>query len=218
MKRVYTCFCTDVIHEGHRNIIREAGKYGELTIGVLSDAAMIRFNRFPTISFEERMQLVKDIPEVSNVVVQDDVMYDKVIEELRPDYVIHGDNWQEGALKAIRDNVEGLLKTYGGEIIDVPYTYNEEVKRIDTRIKEKMAMPEYRRKRLRQLIEGLFLPGLIIGISLRHRTNMPIIAVTHLDSGLLLNQFKRVNPHCAIKLPFHQPATVLIDLKSIGPL
>ena len=102
MKRVYTCFCTDVIHEGHRNIIREAGKYGELTIGVLSDAAMIRFNRFPTISFEERMQLVKDIPEVSNVVVQDDVMYDKVIEELRPDYVIHGDNWQEGALKAIR--------------------------------------------------------------------------------------------------------------------
>lgn len=153
MKRVYTCFCTDVIHEGHRNIIREAGKYGELTIGVLSDAAMIRFNRFPTISFEERMQLVKDIPEVSNVVVQDDVMYDKVIEELRPDYVIHGDNWQEGALKAIRDNVEGLLKTYGGEIIDVPYTYNEEVKRIDTRIKEKLAMPEYRRKRLRQLIE-----------------------------------------------------------------
>ena len=99
------------------------------------------------------MQLVKDIPEVSNVVVQDDVMYDKVIEELRPDYVIHGDNWQEGALKAIRDNVEGLLKTYGGEIIDVPYTYNEEVKRIDTRIKEKLAMPEYRRKRLRQLIE-----------------------------------------------------------------
>ena len=153
MKRVYTCFCTDVIHEGHRNIIREAVKYGELTIGVLSDAAMIRFNRFPTISFEERMQLVKDIPEVSNVVVQDDVMYDKVIEELRPDYVIHGDNWQEGPLKAIRDNVEGLLKTYGGEIIDVPYTYNEEVKRIDTRIKEKLAMPEYRRKRLRQLIE-----------------------------------------------------------------
>ena len=56
-------------------------------------------------------------------------------------------------MKAIRDNVEGLLKTYGGEIIDVPYTYNEEVKRIDTRIKEKLAMPEYRRKRLRQLIE-----------------------------------------------------------------
>lgn len=57
-------------------------------------------------------------------------------------------------MKAIRDNVEGLLKTYGGEIIDVPYTYNEEVKRIDTRIKEKLAMPEYRRKRLRQSLRS----------------------------------------------------------------
>lgn len=153
MKRVYTCFCTDVIHEGHMNIIREARKYGDVIVGVLSDAAMIRFNRFPTISFEERVQLVRDLPEVSNVVVQDDVFYDKVIRDLKPDYVIHGDNWLSGPTRAIRDNVAGLLAEYGGEIIDVPYTYNEKVKNIDARIKAKLAMPEYRRKRLRQLLE-----------------------------------------------------------------
>ena len=153
MKRVYTCFCTDVIHEGHMNILREARKYGDVTVGVLSDAAMIRFNRFPTISFEERVQLVRDIPEVSNVVVQDDVFYDKIIHELKPDYVIHGDNWLSGPTKAIRDNVAGLLAEYGGQIVDVPYTYNEGVKNIDARIKAKLAMPEYRRKRLRQLLE-----------------------------------------------------------------
>ncbi len=153
MKRVYTCFCTDVIHEGHLNIIREGRKYGDVTVGVLSDAAMIRFNRFPTISFEERVQLVRDIPEVSNVVVQDDVFYDKIIQELKPDYVIHGDNWLSGPTKAIRDNVAGLLGEYGGEIIDVPYTYNETGKNIDARIKAKLAMPEYRRRRLRQLLE-----------------------------------------------------------------
>ena len=153
MKRVYTCFCTDVIHEGHMNILREARKYGDVTVGVLSDAAMIRFNRFPTISFEERVQLVRDIPEVSNVVVQDDVFYDKIIHELKPDYVIHGDNWLSGPTKAIRDNVAGLLAEYGGQIVDVPYTYNESEKNIDARIKAKLAMPEYRRKRLRQLLE-----------------------------------------------------------------
>lgn len=153
MKRVYTCFCTDVIHAGHMNIIHEARKYGELTVGILSDAAMIRFNRFQTISFEERVQLVKNIPEVCNVVVQDDVHYDHVIRELKPDYVIHGDNWLQGPMKAIRDHVEELLAEYGGQIIDVPYTYNEEVRRVDARIKAKLAMPEYRRKRLRQLIE-----------------------------------------------------------------
>ena len=69
MKRVYTCFCTDVIHEGHLNIIHEARKYGEVVVGVLSDAAMIRFNRFPTVSFEERVQLVKDIPDGSRMLL-----------------------------------------------------------------------------------------------------------------------------------------------------
>lgn len=152
MSTVYTCFCTDVIHEGHLNIIHEAKKYGELTIGILSDEAMIRFNRFPTISFEERINLVKNLEGVSHVVIQNDIMYDRIIEELRPDVVVHGDNWLTGPMKAIRDNVESLLEPYGGRIIDVPYTYNENVRRIDERIKEKLAMPEYRRKRLRQLI------------------------------------------------------------------
>jgi len=152
MKKVYTCFCTDVIHEGHLNIINEAQKYGTLTVGILSDAAMIRFNRFPTVSFEERIEMVKKIPGVAETIVQDDVMYDAVIGSLHPDYVIHGDNWKEGPTKAIRDNVEKLLSQYGGKIIDVPYTYNEKVKNIDDRIKAKLAMPEYRRRRLRQLL------------------------------------------------------------------
>lgn len=152
MKKVYTCFCTDIIHSGHINIIKEAEKYGEVTVGVLSDEASVRYNRFPTISFEERMQIVREIPGVSNVIVQDDVMYDKVIGEMKPDYVVHGDNWCVGPIKVIRDNVERLLGAYGGQLIDVPYTYSEEVKIADDRIKAKLAMPEYRRRRLRQLL------------------------------------------------------------------
>ena len=153
MKKVYTCFCTDVIHEGHMNIIHKAAEYGQVIVGVLSDEAMIRFNRFPTVSFEERIKMVEEIEMVEQVVIQSEIMYDRVIEEIKPDYVIHGDNWLEGPMKAIRNNVEQLLAAYGGTIIDVPYTYNEQVKLIDSRMKEKLAMPEYRRKRLRQLIE-----------------------------------------------------------------
>ncbi len=152
MKTVYTCFTTDVIHEGHLNIINEAEKYGEVIVGVLSDAALVKFDRFPTISFEERMELVRNIPGVSKVICQKTIMYDEIVAELHPDYVIHGDNWKSGPTRAIRDNVEKLLAPYGGQIIDVPYTYNENVKRIDDKIKEKLAMPEFRRKRLRQLL------------------------------------------------------------------
>lgn len=153
MKKVYTCFTTDVIHEGHLNIINEAKKYGEVVVGVLSDEAMIKYNRFPTISFEERQKLVQSIPDVSRVIIQKDIMYNEIINTYHPDYIIHGDNWKSGPLKAIRDNVLKLLSEYGGQIIDVPYTYNENVKHIDDKIREKLAMPEFRRKQLKQLLK-----------------------------------------------------------------
>lgn len=153
MGMVYTCFCTDVIHEGHLNILREANKYGEVVVGVLSDKAMIKFNRFPTVTFEERCELVRQTGLASNVIEQKEIMYDAVLEELKPEFVIHGDNWKSGPENAIRENVIKNLVAYGGKLIEVPYTYNETVKRIDDNIKEKLAMPEYRRRRLRQLID-----------------------------------------------------------------
>ena len=153
MRKIYTCFCTDVIHEGHLNILNEAKKYGQVIVGVLADEAMVRYNRFPTISLEERIDIVKATGLADKVMIQQDIMYDAVLNELKPDYVIHGDNWQNGPESAIRENVLNNLKNYGGQLIEVPYTYNEKVKKIDDRIKEKLAMPEFRRKRLRQLIK-----------------------------------------------------------------
>ena len=153
MKTVYTCFCTDVIHEGHMNIIAQAQKYGSVIVGALSDKALIRYNKFPTVSLEERIKLYRSIKGVERVIVQESIMYDDVIASLKPDYVIHGDNWKEGPEKAIRENVLKLLDIYGGELIEAAYTYNPAVKKIDSQLKEKLAMPEYRRKRLRQLIE-----------------------------------------------------------------
>ena len=152
MAKIYTCFSTDVIHEGHLHIIEEARKYGDVYIGVLSDEATIRYNKFPTIPLSERVEMIKKIPGVTDVLVQDEVMYDKIVSQLKPDYIIHGDNWKEAPLSALRDNAEKLLSAYGGKIIDVPYTFNENVKRVDKKTNERLAMPEYRRKRLKQLL------------------------------------------------------------------
>lgn len=152
-KKIYTCFSTDVVHEGHLNIINEAKKYGDVIVGALTDEASIRYNKFPTVSLEERIELYKNIPGVSQVVVQDRMHYDEIIKELKPDYVIHGDNWKEGPESVLRDQLLDTLKKYGGELIEVPYTRNEHVKKVDAILKEKLAMPEFRRKRLRQLIK-----------------------------------------------------------------
>lgn len=152
MKKVYACFCTDVIHEGHLNILKEAAKYGEVIVGVLADEAMVRFNRFPTVPLEQRIRLVEETGLADRVIVQREIMYDGIFETLRPDYVIHGDNWRNAPEKLIRDNVLSNLERYGGKLVEVPYTDNAEVRKIDDRMKEKLAMPEFRRKRLRQLL------------------------------------------------------------------
>ncbi len=153
MKTVYTCFCTDVIHEGHLNVLNEAKKLGRVVVGCLSDKVLIRYNKFPTVSQEERIKLYRTLDGVDEVIVQNDMLYDDIIEKIKPDYILHGDNWKNGPELAIRSHVENEVSKYGGKIIDVPYTYNEKVKKIDRQLREKLSMPEYRRKRLRQLIQ-----------------------------------------------------------------
>ena len=150
---VYTCFCTDNIHEGHLNILREAQKLGEVVLGVLCDEEMVRYNRFPLKTTAERVAMVEDLPGIKKVVVQDALLYDKVIRELHPDIVVHGDNWKTGPISVIRQNLVNLLAEYGGKLVEIPYTVNPAVQKIDRQMKEKMAMPELRRARLRRLLK-----------------------------------------------------------------
>ena len=149
---VYTCFCTDIIHEGHLNLINIAKTYGDVVIGVLCDSEMVKYNRFPLKTTGERVDLIKTIPGIKKVIVQNNVMYDDVINEIHPDYIIHGDNWSDDAMIAIKNNIIKVLDECGGELIEVPYTYNEKVQKIDRQMKEKLAMPELRRARLKKLL------------------------------------------------------------------
>ena len=97
--------------------------------------------------------MIEKIDGVKEVIVQKDIMYDEIISRLHPDYVVHGDNWKNGPMQVIRKNVEKLLNEYGGKIIDLPYTLNENTIRDEKRLREKLAMPEYRRERLRKLMD-----------------------------------------------------------------
>lgn len=154
MKKAYVCFCTDVIHDGHLNMIAEAKKRGRVIVGCLSDKTILRYNKIvPTISQNDRIRLYKSIDGVDEVVVQEDMFYDDVITLIQPDYILHGDNWLAEPLRTIREHVISKVAEYGGEVVDIPYTTTEKVVKVDMQRREKLAMPEYRRKRLRQLIE-----------------------------------------------------------------
>lgn len=150
---VYTCFCTDIIHEGHLNLIDVAKEYGDVVVGVLCDSEMVKYNRFPLKSTSERVKLVEEIPDVKKVIIQKKIMYDDVVKEIRPDYIIHGDNWADESMKVIKKNILNVLDEYGGELIEVPYTFNEKIQKIDRQMLEKLAMPEFRRSRLKKLLK-----------------------------------------------------------------
>ena len=151
-KKVYMSMSTDTIHNGHISIIEKASKLGDLTVGVLDDVTVASYKRFPLLSLEERMKIINSIKGVSNVIKQDKMSYRDVIKELRPDYVVHGDDWKEGIQKPIREEVIELLKEYGGELVEFPYSHNEEYDKLELSARDQLSMPDYRRSILKKLI------------------------------------------------------------------
>lgn len=160
-KSVYMCFSTDMLHSGHLDIIRNAEKLGDLIIGVLSDEAIASFKRFPLMPFEERKVLFENIVGVSTVVEQKTLSYKEVLNELKPDIVVHGDDWIEGFQKPIRDEVVEVLKTYGGELVEFPYNKNAKYDELEKQFRMQLGMPDYRRSRLKKLIS---MKGLVTAI------------------------------------------------------
>ena len=160
-KKVYMCFSTDMVHSGHINIIRKAEKLGDLTIGVLSDEAIASFKRYPLIPCEERKVLFENISGVKCVVEQKELSYKNILNELKPDIVVHGDDWKEGFQKPIREEVLEVLSSYGGELVEFPYNKDAKYDELEKQSRAQLGMPDFRRGRLKKLIN---MKGLVTAI------------------------------------------------------
>lgn len=152
MKHVYMCFSTDIIQGGHVRIIEKAAELGELTIGVLSDEAVAGYKRFPLLSFEERCNIIRNIKGVHEVVRQNDLSYRQNLLRLRPDIVVHGDDWKNSIQKPIREEVVELLKEWGGQLVEFPYDNNPEYSVLEKHARGLLAMSDLRRGRLKKLL------------------------------------------------------------------
>ncbi len=152
MKKVFMSISTDVIHGGHINMINHAAALGELTVGVLNDKVVASYKRFPLLSCQERMKIAASIQGVVHVIEQDSMSYKRVIRELRPDIVVHGDDWRTGLQQPIREEVIKLLSEYGGELREFPYSNNAEYEKLEAHARMQLSMPDIRRGRLKKLL------------------------------------------------------------------
>ena len=151
-KIVYVGMSADIIHPGHLNILHEAQKYGRVIVGVLTDAAIASYKRLPYLNYEQRSLIVSDLKGVSEVIPQTTLDYRPNLEKIKPDYVVHGDDWTTGIQKPIRDEVVSVLASYGGILKEYPYSKDQKYSELDRRARAELATPDVRRGRLKKAL------------------------------------------------------------------
>jgi len=151
---VYVGMSADLVHPGHMNIIREATKYGRVTIGLLTDAAIASYKRLPYLTYEQRKEVIENIKGVYKVIPQTTLDYTENLQKIKPDFVVHGDDWKRGVQAKIRQQVIETLKEWGGELIEIPYTKGISSTQLNEAVRHIGTTPDVRLKRLKRLIEA----------------------------------------------------------------
>lgn len=177
-KTVYMCMSTDVIHGGHIAIINKAKKLGKLIIGVLSDEAVSSYKRFPLVPFEERKKLYQNLEGIYKVVEQKDLSYKDNLKKYKPDYVVHGDNWKSGYQKPIRSEVIEILASYGGKLVEYPYSKDQKYLDIDDMMRRELSLPNIRCQRLKRVLD---MKGLITAMEAHSGLTGLIVEKTTVD-------------------------------------
>lgn len=152
-KTVYVGMSADLIHPGHLNILKKAAELGDVTIGLLTDAAIASYKRVPYMTFDQRREVVENLKGVARVVPQETLDYVPNLKALRPDYVVHGDDWREGVQRETRQRVIDTLAEWGGQLVEVPYTAGISSTALQKALKEVGTTPDIRRGRLRRLLQ-----------------------------------------------------------------
>ena len=150
MKKVYVAMSADLVHPGHLNIIRTAAELGEVTVGVLTDEAIASYKRLPYMNWAQRSAVVAQLKGVARVVPQTTLDYVPNLLELRPDFVVHGDDWKTGVQQETRRRVIETLAQWGGKLVEPTYTEGISSTQLNKAIREIGVTPDVRRSRLRR--------------------------------------------------------------------
>lgn len=153
-KKVYVGMSADLVHPGHMNILKVASTFGDVTVGLLTDKAIASYKRLPYMTYEQRKAVIENIKGVKEVIPQETLDYRPNLKLIKPDFVVHGDDWKEGVQAKTRQQVIDTLALWGGELIEPSYTDRISSTALNKSLKELGTTPDIRRKRLRRLIDS----------------------------------------------------------------
>ena len=151
-KKVYVGLAVDIIHEGHINILKKANNYGDVIVGLLTDEAIASYKNIPYLDFKRRKIIIQNIKYVKKVIPQKTLDYVPNLNLIKPDYVVHGDDWKTGIQKKTRERVVKTLKKWSGKLIEPKYTKNISSTIIKNKILEIGTSPQNRVSRLKRLL------------------------------------------------------------------
>lgn len=152
MATVYVGMTVDVLHHGHINIILKAKEYGDLIIGLVTDSAVADHKRLPYLTYEHRKKIIENIVGVSRVVPQEEWDYVPNIMRYRPDFMVHGNDWLEGPLAPYREMARKALASYGGQLVEIPYTQGVSSNAMAAQLQGFGTTPDIRRQTLKRLL------------------------------------------------------------------
>ena len=151
-KIVYVPLAADILHEGHLNILRVASNYGKVIVGLLTDAAIIQYKNLPFFDYDQRLKIVSNLKFVDQVIPQDSWDYKEILNSIKPNFFVHGDDWKVGVQSKIRLEVIKELKKWNGKLIEPKY-----FKRISKNYQKKTILqmgitPDQRKLKLKRLL------------------------------------------------------------------
>ena len=183
---VYVGMSADLVHPGHLNILKKASELGEVTVGLLTDAAIASYKRIPYMAFDQRRQIIENIKGVSQVVAQETLDYVPNLRRLKPRYVVHGDDWREGVQRETRQRVIDALAEWGGELVEVPYTQGISSTKLNQALREVGSTPDLRLKSLRRMLQA---KPLLRFLDIHNALSGLIIEHAHIDTPSGRRQF-----------------------------
>ncbi len=178
-KQVYVAMSADMVHPGHLNILRKAAELGEVTVGLLTDQAIASYKRLPFMTYEHRREVMENLKAVSRVVPQTTLDYVANLKSLKPDFLVHGDDWQTGVQQQTRARAIVALAQWGGKLVEVPYTPGISSTALHAAMKEVGTTPDLRLKQLRRLLNAR---PLLRFLDIHNALSGLIIENTHVDT------------------------------------